>query len=562
MLEDLRERYSEARERYSYLQDTGRQLLVVYTVLIGGSGLYGAGFVSLELMGFLTAAVLLVSYRTSFEEVDYSRNAVAGLLVAVTVAGLGLRIHSLGVQSMWFDESITSNAAKAVLDHSRPVFPSGMEYWRAFPHTLMAAASAKIFGFTDFALRLPSVLIGTATIPVTYLAGKEMFDTETGLLAATLIAFATWEIAWSRQARMYPLLQLAYLGAVLLTHRVSREFSYRDAGLLAASFVTATLTHPIGYILPPAAALYIAIDRYQYTSGLENYLRSSLKPLSALIAAAAVVSLLEQSYLSVVRRTLSVNIDHLSLYHDWVKDQLSALYLLAVTGAVIPFTTEKRRQGILVVLALAPAAYILAFHVQLAASRYLYFAVPFLAILGSQTLKTVATYVHQATGIHRTALVAIAVAGLLFSTASFTTEPQTQYQLGINAPQPDFKSAYSYVENNSEGNETLVAGWTAPALRYYKAPDYWPQFSLTGTGGSWSINGTERYSGAKVLTNQRQLEQVVQQNPRGWIILDSRAYSRQPPGTQNLVRNQTLAYESREIKVWKWERQILEPPAQ
>lgn len=43
-----------------------------------------------------------------------------------------LRLHNLGVQSLWIDEGYTINAAQGVLDHGYPILDSGLSY-RAHP---------------------------------------------------------------------------------------------------------------------------------------------------------------------------------------------------------------------------------------------------------------------------------------------------------------------------------------------------------------------------------------------------------------------------------------------
>lgn len=60
-----------------------------------------------------------------------------------------------------------------------------------------------IAGTSEFALRLPSVLTGIATIWLLWRLGREIFGREAGAIAALLLALNGFHIYWSHWARMY-----------------------------------------------------------------------------------------------------------------------------------------------------------------------------------------------------------------------------------------------------------------------------------------------------------------------------------------------------------------------
>lgn len=65
----------------------------------------------------------------------------------------------------------------------------------------MIAASMKIFGYSDFAVRFPSALFGTLTVFVTYLLVRKLWKGKGrvyGLVAAFLLAVSPWSILFSR----------------------------------------------------------------------------------------------------------------------------------------------------------------------------------------------------------------------------------------------------------------------------------------------------------------------------------------------------------------------------
>lgn len=66
-------------------------------------------------------------------------------------------------------------------------------------YVYMVAASMKIFGYGDFAVRFPSALFGTLTILFTYLLVKELFRKESvAITSSFLLAISPWSIQFSR----------------------------------------------------------------------------------------------------------------------------------------------------------------------------------------------------------------------------------------------------------------------------------------------------------------------------------------------------------------------------
>jgi len=62
----------------------------------------------------------------------------------------------------------------------------------------LIAAYVRLFGHSYFAHKAVAAFIGTATIPVVYLLGEELFDRRVGLLGALFFALARWHVTVSR----------------------------------------------------------------------------------------------------------------------------------------------------------------------------------------------------------------------------------------------------------------------------------------------------------------------------------------------------------------------------
>lgn len=498
----------------------------------------------------------------------------ATLLVAgLAVIGAGLRLYALGRPSFWFDEAITTNAAIGLLEHGRPVFPSGAVYWRGFPHTLLVAGSLAGFGLSEWAARFPSVLAGVATIPVVYWLGREVGNRRVGLVTAVLVTVLTWEIAWSRQARMYQLLQLAYAVALLGLARVDRTgLSDRiTLGLIGGGTLLAALTHRIGLVLFPVAGGYLALQLWYRGEGVD---RRSVAVIGGVVVVAVALELLGTGPLAVTRTVLATDIDHVDRYRGVVRSTLPVVSILAVVG--LGLSARYWAHGLLLALALFPPLWVLLFHTELFAMRYLFFAVPILAVsialvveVGVEQATDLVRYLGaQSAGLGRRfrriltrvppAVLATGlpvVVALLVVLPSLTLVPQAGYALGPNAPQPDFKAAYSYVDSHDQPDDVLVAGWTAPALYYHGSVDYWLVHALTSADQAWTTaDRREVYSGAEPVPNASALRRTVDCHPRGWVVFDRIVYRKLDDETLAVLSNLTV-HESgaAEMYVYSWE---------
>jgi hypothetical protein len=524
-------------------------LLMLDSVLAGPAGTSPFWASLLVTAGFAVLAVGRVvqpRYRDSIgPSVASDRisdvQSVVAILFLLLATGTILRGYALGVQSLWFDEAITANAAIALLETGQPTFPSGFTYWRAFPHTLVVAGSMALLGTGEAAARLPSVVFGLATIPVTYWLGRQVGGHTVGLVAATLLTVATWEIAWSRQARMYQLFQLLYTLSVVLLVRVEQtDFDPRTVGASIVVVVLAASTHRIGYVLVPIGAVYLGF------AAVRDGRRPRWVASGIVLGSVAMLLALELRGIgveAVLTTAATVDGEHWRLYAEWLATELNTFSVLGPAGATLLLYRGRYRASALLLLAVVPATWILSVHVELFATRYLYFGVPVLFVWTAVTVVHIAEMVvdrsvrawraalldGRQTGDRpssATLVVAAALIGLLALGGGFTVWPQAEYELGPNAPQPDFERAYAYVTDHREPDDVIVAGWTAPGLYYAGGVDYWLAHDLSGIGGSYTTNGVDRYAGAEPIRSSDRLRAVVAEHDRGWIVVDGIARER------------------------------------
>jgi uncharacterized membrane protein len=124
-------------------------------------------------------------------------------------------------RGLWLDEALSVMQANLPLADmltelaQTDVHPPG--------HHLVLWATVRALGDGELAVRLPSVLIGAALVPLLYLAGRDLFSRSTGLVAASLGAVAPLAVWYAQEARMYSLYLVLALAAVWLQVRAARD---------------------------------------------------------------------------------------------------------------------------------------------------------------------------------------------------------------------------------------------------------------------------------------------------------------------------------------------------
>jgi len=163
-------------------------------------------------------------------------------LLGLTALAAALRFSTLGLQSYRHDEAVT---AGRVLVSS---FPETMHrVWTSESTPPLYYALAWVwsqpFGVAEIGLRSLSALVGTATVPVAYLVGREVIGRRVGLVIAALVAVSPILIWYSQDARAYALLVLFSTAALLFFLRARRGGSPRDLLCWAVLSALALATH-------------------------------------------------------------------------------------------------------------------------------------------------------------------------------------------------------------------------------------------------------------------------------------------------------------------------------
>jgi len=158
-----------------------------------------------------------VSFRLTFQAIRRQIDAIARqpllMLSLLSLLGLGLRLYKLTYRDYWDDEVISTFAARPPLNEilysvmANDVHPP---LYHMLLHIWMGG-----FGESLLAIRVFSVLLSTACVPLMYVLGRSLTSRSVALVAAALLAIAPFQVYHGQQARMYPLLTLLVLVATL-----------------------------------------------------------------------------------------------------------------------------------------------------------------------------------------------------------------------------------------------------------------------------------------------------------------------------------------------------------
>ena len=138
------------------------------------------------------------------------RNYLA--LLAILLLAFALRVYRLDSQSLWYDEAVTAQVASQGI--------SELTRWTADDiqpplYYYVAAGWLRLAGRGEWALRFPSALFGTLTVPLMWAVALHLFGRGrsgrvAALAAALLTALAPLYVYYAQEARMYT--QLTFLG--------------------------------------------------------------------------------------------------------------------------------------------------------------------------------------------------------------------------------------------------------------------------------------------------------------------------------------------------------------
>ncbi|HEX3693002.1 MAG TPA: glycosyltransferase family 39 protein [Solirubrobacteraceae bacterium] len=188
---------------------------------------------------------------------------VAGPLLALIALAALLRLATIDLQSLWYDEAFTPvhvfHASLAATWHGYLHSENTPPLWYALQWPIV-----RLFGSGAVALRTLSALAGIATVPVAWAIGRELEDSgsdsslpRAALVCAGVVAVNPLLVWYSQEARAYALFVLAASLAFLCFLRALRDPSARNLCWFALAASLSLLSHYFAVFLLAPMILWL-----------------------------------------------------------------------------------------------------------------------------------------------------------------------------------------------------------------------------------------------------------------------------------------------------------------
>jgi 4-amino-4-deoxy-L-arabinose transferase-like glycosyltransferase len=197
------------------------------------------------------------------------RKNEAFLILILMALCLTLFFFRLGARPLWdIDEGKHATTSKEMIlseDWITPKFNGEPFYDKPVFYNWLVALAFLVFGFTEFAARLPAAILGSSCVMVTYLLGRKMFSPTVGILGAVILATAAEFIVLSRSVVHDISLVFFVTLALYLFYTGYKDDRHRKRNLLlfygALGFAVLS-KGPVGLALPAMIiGLYLIAER-------------------------------------------------------------------------------------------------------------------------------------------------------------------------------------------------------------------------------------------------------------------------------------------------------------
>ena len=390
------------------------------------------------------------------------------VLILVLIGG-GYRTYHLGKMSYWMDEAFSVQTARAIQHNGIPRLESGEVVTSWLPAHYIMAGSMSVFSEMHQAARLPSAVAGTIVILLTGMAAYLMVGSRlSGVCSAFLAAFSVLDIAWSRQARGYALLEMFGMAAVVYALLDLKSHNNRRWLLIAILLALAICTHRAGYIYwlicTGILILNIIAPRQAHSLQPDGMSRAILVIyiLMPILLGAILPHGVTQGLVNTIH-SLSYHDNRCSyvtyyaklIYNIW---RLNVLWMLV--GAVLMVVNDWRKT-FPVILANVAYLYVLSCRNSCFNVRYLVPISPFLHLMIGSAIGLITAWILKKSYpvVCKTILIAF-----VFISWGITSQTQNlnyifgdEYELGPTEPQANWKEAMSWVKKDNAVPVTIMA---------------------------------------------------------------------------------------------------------
>lgn len=175
-------------------------------------------------------------------------------MLPVILLAFALRLHHIGAKSLWYDELLELDIAQGTVSN---ILPQLMRH-AAMPLDYFLLHGWIMLGRQETWVRLPALFFGILAVPLIYKLGRHLFNRRVGYLAALLLTFSSFAVAYGQEARPYALLLFSVTVAYLGLWRAYQTNQNRYWGLFMVGLVTAVLSHYFALFMLAPMGLFVA----------------------------------------------------------------------------------------------------------------------------------------------------------------------------------------------------------------------------------------------------------------------------------------------------------------
>ncbi len=437
--------------------------------------------------------------------------SVIGILIGLSVLAFVLRIWNLN-SDLWLDEVLTLlDFVRYPVGHIVTSFPSQNQHML---FSLLAKFTTTIFGESAWALRLPSVFFGIASIWAFFYLGRKILGQKEALLGCALLTVSYHHIWFSQNAR-------GYMGLLLFTLLATwcslEAFEKNEVKWWVAYAVFVILgmwaNITMAVVVAVQGMIYLVLFAIPRLSGDRNGVslerKAGLRPVITWLLSVTVTL---QLFALALPEFLAVGLHEESKESEWthplwvITESLKSLSIgfagiavVLVGGAFVAFGwfmlfRKNRRAAVIMVLPATLAGGVMLMLGHNLWPRFFFFSMGFgllIVIHGAMELPKLAEkFIKPLRQIPNFASAAGVGAVMLLILASAATLPKI-YAL----PKQDFSGAKNYVETHSSPSDKRVAVSLAGTVYSRYLTPYWP---VPETG--------------------KELEDLQQSNDRVWLV--------------------------------------------
>ena len=496
-------------------------------------------------------------------------------LLPILLLAIPMACYNLAYEPFWQDELSSYYAARNIMLHGFPAFPSGFLYPKGELFSYILALVMSIFG-TNSAIvpRTISLFWYLLSLPLLYFCGQKFFNRRVAWLATAMLALSPYALLWARQARMYEQAQLSALIVFFMFYRaIQMRNQKRPVYLAILCLLLAYFSHEENFIILPAVLICVLVGSREGPYSIPAVLRKKHWWSAALITGLTITTqllLVFWTYPQIFatdqsrRPQVQLSLDNIPYYFTllfkggnaltdnvapWILTQpwVTVNSLLALLGCILAFTRKDRRARYCA-LFLIISSCTLFFVFTMQADRYYYPLLPIYYLMGAYAFWRVleATWRfarphlalpagRQATdpGLALRIVVRSTAALLCICVLILPMLPISNYNLFVSRISglpyrhhfADYNDVSQYMQGHMRKGDIVITVAPAVSILYYVGHvDYY--FSIDRSLFLFERNGKliETTSGASPLLNQSEFQNVLSAHDRIWLITDNGGY--------------------------------------